>query len=72
MTAHFTAVLEVTKTEPGSTGNGREWDAVRRVEIPAKPATDRKVDELARIVVRADSLEALTAKLAAHVALIEE
>jgi hypothetical protein len=72
MTVRFTAVLEVTKVEPGQEARGREWDAARRIETPARPAVDRKVEELARIVVRADSLDHLTAKLAAHVALIEE
>lgn len=61
---HFTAVIEITKTvhkEPTTTYRGGE----------AKPA-ERGVQEVARIVVRADTLESLVAKAGAHLALVEE
>lgn len=57
MKKHFTAVLEVKEVSEDS-GTGRGDDK-------------RFVNEVARIVVRADTLEGLRTKLAAHVALIE-
>lgn len=64
MAESFTAVLDVnrmTVTTPHTTGTYRG----------ETPAPTREVSEVARIVVRADSLESLRAKLAAHVALID-
>lgn len=56
MSQHFTAVVEV-------------------FQVDAAPVGDRGIpkdkQEIARIVVRAETLEKLQAKLSAHVALIE-
>jgi len=65
---HFTAVLEVTQTIPPTPAPSSSYD--RRVSPDPKP--ERRVEEVARIVIRADSLDALATKLAAHVAIIKE
>lgn len=68
MSTHYTATVEVTKT----------------VNTPAKPnargyfegdttvPASREVVELARIVIRANTLDALRDKLESHVALLDE
>lgn len=65
MSTHFTAVIEVHKVV--------NTEAVTHYRTPSenKPAV-RETAEVARIVVRADSIEKLQSKLTAHVALIEE
>lgn len=55
MSKHFTAVVEVFQVEASGT-----------ISQPSKDKT-----EVARIVVRAETIEKLQAKLSAHVALIE-
>lgn len=60
MSKHYTAVLKVHATEDRKTGT--HYDA----------PTERETAEVASVVIRATSLEALRTKLAAHVALIEE
>jgi hypothetical protein len=52
---HFTAVVEVFQVEASGT--------------VSQPTKDKQ--EIARLVLRADTLAGLQAKLAAHVALIE-
>lgn len=65
MSAHYTAVVEISKTtpaQPAPTGPGRG------LAVP----TERRVDEVARIIIRASSVAELREKVAAHVALVEE
>ena len=64
MSTHYAAVLEVNKT-------ANVEQVVDRYNTVTTPAS-RDVSEVARIVIRADSLETLSAKLAAHVDLIHE
>lgn len=64
MSTHFTAVIEVHKVVNQEAVNHRYAEQ-------SKPAL-RETAEVARIVVRADSIEKLQSKLTAHVALIEE
>lgn len=66
---HYTAVLEVTKTTPPAPPTTTYRDS--RHPAPADPSP-RSVSEVARVVIRAASLEALVAKVGAHAALIEE
>lgn len=62
---HYTATLEVTKTiGPQQPKNARGYD-----EGPKK---ERKVTEVARIVVRAEKLADLKTKIAKHVELIDD
>lgn len=67
---HFTAVLEITQTErpPAPTPT----TGYRNDREPAPTLPPREVRDVARIVVRADTLEALAAKLTAHVALVAD
>lgn len=62
MSDHYTALLTIssTKTETKSGGYNKP------------DTTDRNTTEVVKLVVKADSLEKLRSKLAAHVALIEE
>lgn len=62
--AHYTAVIEVSRTVPETT----ETDS-RGYNPKVKP---RQVVEVARIIVRASSLDKLTEKAQAHLNLIEE
>lgn len=64
---HFTAVIEVSQTitQPATPARSG-YDSA-----PATPAT-REVVDVARIVVRAGSLDALRAKVVGHVALLDE
>ena len=55
MSKHFTAVVEVFQVEASG--------------MASQPSKDKQ--EVARIVVRAETLEKLRDKLASHVALIE-
>jgi hypothetical protein len=58
---HFTATIEVTEVSFTEKDNGYN-----------QPKTsERGVHDVARLVLRADTLAGLQAKLAAHVALIE-
>lgn len=64
---HYTATVEVRETIPAvetSTSGGYGRPATEK-------KTEREVRDVARVVVRADSIERLREKLAAHVALID-
>ncbi|QIG58529.1 hypothetical protein PQE18_gp51 [Arthrobacter phage DrSierra] len=60
---HFTAVLSIEK----ATTTTPPAERYAKAEAPA-----RVVSEVAKLVIRAGTIEALRAKVAAHVALIEE
>lgn len=63
--AHYTAVIDITKTtEPYQPKNDRGY--------PEGHMTDRSVDQVTKLVLRADDLEALKTRITAHTALIEE
>ena len=64
MSTHYTAVLEVHKVI------NTEGVVSRYAEQNKAP--QRETAEVARIVLRADSLDRLQVKIAAHVELIEE
>ena len=64
MTKHYTAHLEVSSTEHTSETSG--YGANQKTEHK------REVIEVAKLVIRAESLEALSAKLQSHIGLIEE
>jgi len=70
MSTHYTATLEVNRvsrpTPPPTT------DPYRRGSTPEPAPTSRDVSEVARIVIRADTLEGLAAKLSSHVDLLTE
>ncbi|UIW13235.1 hypothetical protein SEA_WARDA_53 [Arthrobacter phage Warda] len=61
-TTHFTAVVEIhkTTTTPGRTDYGKTTP------------DSREVAEVAKLVIRAATIESLRDKIAAHAALIEE
>lgn len=62
---HYTATIEVTKTTDSyQPKNPRGYEEGKRV--------DRKVREVARIIVRGDDLDQLKAKLSKHIELIED
>lgn len=62
---HYTAIIQVNRTEvtteptPGRT-------------IPTQVTRKKNVREVAKIVIRADSMEALTQKVNAHISLLED
>jgi hypothetical protein len=58
---HFTAILEVKESTTTEKDGGYQKPKI----------VDRAITEVAKIVLRADTLKGLQAKLAAHVALIE-
>jgi len=63
--AHFTATVEVTKitrTPPPTSGYPRG----------EQPRETRATAAVSRLVIRADSLDTLRAKLGAHVELLED
>lgn len=61
MSKHYTAVLDIQEVE--HTAPSKNYGET----VPGQ----RNVSDVTKIVVRADSLESLRAKLTAHVALIE-
>lgn len=65
--AHFTATIEVTKTThtPPAVASA----SYGRGEV--RPEPKREVVDVARVVIRAESLEALRDKVGRHVELIE-
>jgi hypothetical protein len=65
--SHFTAVVEVqeVRVTPPSPGRPGPYDR----QDPT--AGSREVVEVARVIVRADDLDTLREKVAAHVALID-
>ncbi len=65
---HYTAVVEITKT----THTPAPADPSSRRFQSSPPESRREVVEVARVVLRAESLERLRDRLGAHVALIEE
>lgn len=64
MSTHFTATVDVHQV------THTESVPSHRSGVADKPA-GREVQDVARLVLRADTLEGLQTKLAAHVALIE-
>lgn len=58
---HFTAILEVKESVTTEKDGGYQKPKI----------IERDVVDVARVVLRADTLEKLQAKLSAHVALIE-
>jgi len=64
MSTHFTATIEVNEVTHTEARN------VHNRPSDSTPAS-RVVQDVTRIVLRADTLEKLQAKLTAHVALIE-
>ena len=73
MSPHFTATVDITKTTPpGSpaspTATYRHADRLAPAKVAS--AESREVEQLARLTIRASSLEGLREKLAGHVALI--
>jgi hypothetical protein len=63
---HYTATVEVRETIPA-----RSTSTTGGYRQPTETKTEREVRDVARVVVRADSIERLREKLAAHVALID-
>lgn len=61
-TDHFTAVIEITEVTSSERDGGYNQPKI----------VERGKREVSRIVVRADSLTKLQAKVTAHVALIED
>jgi hypothetical protein len=58
---HFTAILEVKESTTTEKDGGYQKPKI----------VDREVTEVAKIVLRADTLEKLQTKLADHIALID-
>lgn len=69
MPKHFTATLQVTETSTPTPSSPSTYD--RRISA-TPPKSEREVSEVAKLVVRAESLEALRGKLAKHVELLED
>ena len=65
--SHYTATIEVTKTThtPATSASG----SYGRREV--RPDPKREVVDVARVVIRAESLETLRDKVGRHVELIE-
>jgi hypothetical protein len=63
MSTHYTATVEVHKVDHTAAVTGR----YENQNVPAS----REVQEVARLVLRADTLEKLQTKLADHIALID-
>lgn len=66
MAKHYTAVVEVNRVTEAVEPKINDYGKTTSAGAPSK------VDEVTRIVLRASSVEALKAKIAAHVELIEE
>ncbi len=63
---HYTAVVEITSTEEAvipATGPNRGL---------VEPSKERKVVEVAKVILRAKTLDKLIEKVTAHVGLVEE
>lgn len=65
--AHYTATIEVTKTT--HTAPATPSGSYGRGEV--RPEPKREVIDVARVVIRAESLETLRDKVGRHVELIE-
>lgn len=65
MAEHFTAIIEINRVDEGTPEEHDQYGKVR----PGRP---RDVKDVARLVLRASDIEGLKAKIASHVALIEE
>ncbi len=63
---HFTAVLTITETSLAAA----PANVVDRRHIAPSAEPKRDVAEVAKVVVRADSLDDLRAKIGAHVAIL--
>lgn len=61
---HYTAVIEISHTRVKVEGPGRG--------MPGSETRKKSVEDVARIVVRADSIEALITKATAHLNLVED
>jgi hypothetical protein len=69
-THHYVAELNIKKVE--RTEPDRQ-PTMRGGQIPdAQPRTDRVVDDLAKVVIKADSLEKLIERIGRHITIIEE
>lgn len=67
MPKHYTAIIEVIKVvEPGPKLNSRGYPD------PLKSDEQKKKVEVARVVIRADSIESLITKATAHLNLVED
>lgn len=64
--SHFTAVIEVHEVDEGEEPKVDQYNSAKL--IPGRP---RIVKDVARIVVRADDLDRLKEKIAAHADLID-
>jgi len=66
---HYTATIEVTRTKrtPETVSSG----SYGRGEIRTAPEPKREVVDVARLVIRAETLDALRDKLGRHVELID-
>lgn len=61
---HYTAIIQVNRTEVTTTTSTNRF--------PAEVTRTKSVREVAKLVVRADSMNALTQKVNAHIALLED
>lgn len=62
---HYTAIIQVNRTEV-------ETEPKLGRSIPTEVTRKKAVREVAKIVIRADSMEALTSKVNAHISLLED
>lgn len=65
MSEHYTATIKITKTD-------RVTESYPRNAEKAKNEGTREVQEVASLVIRADSIDELTAKATAHLQLVED
>lgn len=72
MTTHYTAVVEVNKTTHTPPPPAPTYRDNRAIAAAPTTGPSRDVAEVARLVIRADSLKGLADKLVAHVALLAE
>lgn len=70
MSDHYTAVIKISKTEISTPSDRTE--SYPRNATPKKSDGNRDVQEVASLVIRADSIEALVEKATAHLNLVEE
>lgn len=68
MSDHYTAVIKITKTSISTP----EPPSFSTRDSPPKSDGTREVTEVANLAIRADSIEALTAKATAHLQLVED
>lgn len=63
--AHYTAVIKISQSH--TTGPNRPSNT-----LSPRPPEERKVTEIANIVIRADSIDSLITKATAHLNLVED